>query len=57
MKLTTVLSQMPFFSGLSEEQLSELAAIAVKKDVGRGQIIFYESAPAEGFYIVLSGRV
>ncbi|KAF1073796.1 Crp/Fnr family transcriptional regulator [Halodesulfovibrio sp. MK-HDV] len=57
MQLTTVLSQMPFFSGLSEEQLSGLAAIAVKKDVGRGQIIFYESAPAEGFYIVLSGRV
>ncbi|MCG8533305.1 MAG: Crp/Fnr family transcriptional regulator [Desulfovibrionales bacterium] len=57
MQLPRVLSQMPYFNGLSEEQLGRLAAIAVTKEVSRGQIIFYESAPAEGFYIVLSGRV
>ena len=57
MQLTTVLSGMPLFNGLTQEQLGELASIAVKKDASRGQIIFYESAPAEGFYIVMSGRV
>lgn len=55
MQLTTVLSQMPFLAD-SEEQLSELAAIAVKRCRTRTNY-FYESAPAEGFYIVLSGRV
>jgi CRP-like cAMP-binding protein len=45
------------FSGLSEEELDKVAAIAVVKSFGRGEAIFFEGDEADGFYMVLDGRV
>jgi CRP-like cAMP-binding protein len=45
------------FSGRSEEELDKVAAIAVVKSFGRGEAIFFEGDEADGFYMVLDGRV
>lgn len=51
------LSSVPLFNGLGTEQLEQIAAIAVQRRLVRGQRIFDEGDPGEGFYIVAEGRV
>lgn len=48
---------IPLFSGLPDDQLRDLKAIAVEKRYKRGGAIFSEGQPALGFYVVVSGRV
>lgn len=45
------------FQGLPDEQLDEIEQIAVVKSFGRGETIFFEGDEANGFYIVLEGKV
>ena len=45
------------FSGLSDEELDKVAAIAVLKSFARGESIFFEGDEADGFYMVAEGRV
>jgi len=53
----TVLSKVPLFGDLSEEELRALAHRTVKHHVKAGDIIFTEGDPCEGFYVVESGEV
>lgn len=57
MNIHTLLATAPLFTGLTNAQLEALAAIAVDKTYDRGQMIFFENSPAEGFYIVGKGKV
>ena len=57
MKLLTQIGEIPLFSGLSEEQLGELAMIVVDQGFRRGQTIFMEGDEGSGFYVVNSGKV
>ncbi|MGD9366490.1 MAG: Crp/Fnr family transcriptional regulator [Desulfobacteraceae bacterium] len=52
-----ILASTPLFSGLNEEQLSQIRGIAQDKQFGRGQAIFWEGDPGNGFYLVVSGKV
>lgn len=45
------------FSGLSEEELDTIAGITVVKKFSRGESVFFEGDEADGFYMVLEGRV
>lgn len=45
------------FSGLSEEELGKIVRIAVPKNFARGESVFFEGDEANGFYMVLEGRV
>jgi CRP/FNR family transcriptional regulator len=45
------------FKGLPESQQRDLAAIALEKRFKKGAAIFYEGEPAEGFYVMLTGKV
>ena len=56
-KSTEILPSIPLFQGLSEEQKGQLSGLSIRRSVLRGQQIFYEGDKADGFYIVLSGRV
>jgi len=47
----------PLFQGLSRGHYEELAMIMLEQLFRRGQIIFSEGDDADGFYLVLSGRV
>ncbi len=45
------------FAGISSDQLSELADISHVKNYGRGETVFFEGDVADGFYMVIEGKV
>jgi CRP-like cAMP-binding protein len=51
------LAGIPLFEGLPDDQVSDLASIAVEKPYARSATIFSEGEPGAGFYVVLTGRV
>ena len=51
------IGEIPLFSGLSEEQLQELAMIVLEQAFRRGQTIFLEGDEGSGFYVVNTGKV
>lgn len=51
------LPSIPLFQGLSAEQKDRLSSLAIHRTVQRGQQIFFEGDKADGFYILLSGRI
>lgn len=50
-------SRLPFFEGLQQNELNDIAAITVKKRYSRGENLFFEGDPGHGFYVVVSGSV
>jgi len=48
---------LPLFSGLKEEDLKRIRAIALPKHVAKKGILFSEGEEARGFYVILTGRV
>lgn len=57
MDMMDILASTALFSGLDEKQLSQIRGIAQDKRFGRGQAIFWEGDPGNGFYLVVSGKV
>ncbi len=57
MSITSALADIPLFAGLRPEQLERIARIAVPRNVDRGQMLFFERGEAEGFYVVVEGKV
>ena len=56
-KILNIISKVPLFSGLSEDQLEEIRHIAVDKFYDKGKTIFLEGDDCKGFYIVADGNV
>ncbi len=52
-----IISDIPLFNGLPEDQLHAIKQIAVEKKVDKGEAIFSEGDEGKGFYVVLAGRV
>lgn len=52
-----LISGLPLFEGLTQPQHEALAEIAEVRPFRKGQTIFAEGGEANGFYVVLSGRV
>jgi CRP/FNR family transcriptional regulator, dissimilatory nitrate respiration regulator len=52
-----LIAATPLFSGLAEADLAQVGRIAVDRFYGRGETIFLEGDPGEGFYIVAAGKV
>ncbi|MGW6501622.1 ATP-binding protein [Nonomuraea angiospora] len=55
--LTGRLAGIELFAGLSDEQLDWLAGAGTVRELGDGQALFVEGAPADGFYILLDGEI
>ena len=51
------LDNVPLFDGLPRSQLERLAQIATYKTVKRGDLVFSEGAEADGFYVIVRGRI
>jgi CRP-like cAMP-binding protein len=51
------LKAVPLFHAVQERGLSDLAARAARRSMPGGQLVFKEGAPADSFYVVLSGSV
>ncbi len=51
-----LLQHVPAFSTLGEEELARVAAVAVPRQFGRGEVVFREGDQSNTCYIVRSGR-
>jgi CRP/FNR family transcriptional regulator len=56
-KNVEIISSIPLFNGLPEDQLRAINQIAVEKKVNKGEAIFSEGDDGKGFFVVLEGRV
>ncbi len=52
-----ILRKSLLFSGLDEEGLTEVAAIATRRSFAKGEALFTEGEPANGFYLLAQGSM
>ncbi|MDD5009869.1 MAG: cyclic nucleotide-binding domain-containing protein, partial [Syntrophorhabdaceae bacterium] len=57
MRVHDFLAKNPLFQGLPESQIDKLTRIVTEHSFTNGQMIFTEGDKADGFYIVVTGRV
>jgi|ERR1043166_27965 CRP/FNR family transcriptional regulator len=55
--ITNTLRQCALFAGLPPHELNAIAAVTVSKFLPRGEYLFLENAPVDGFYVVQSGAI
>ncbi len=55
--IQNIISAIPLFNGLPDDQLNAIREIAVEKQFNKGQTIFSEGDQTEGFFVVIEGRV
>jgi len=53
----TILSKVPIFSSLAEDELAFVSQRAVPRRFSPGQLVFGESEPCTGLYVVATGHV
>jgi CRP-like cAMP-binding protein len=56
-EIILALHQVPFFSGLSDRELTPLATHCRRRQYHRNQAIVHQDDPGDSLYVVLSGRV
>ncbi len=52
-----VLTQSSIFSGLNEDELAELAGLAIERSLAPGEFALWEEDAPEWFYVVAEGRI
>lgn len=57
MKHRALLKNIPLFAGLTEADLDTLLGIGRVREHPRGELLFSEGEEAEGFFVVLDGKV
>lgn len=55
--MANTLGQCRFFKGLPPADLEEIASFSVLRSLSKGEYLFHEGGPAEGFYVVQKGAV
>jgi CRP/FNR family transcriptional regulator len=55
--ILNIISAIPLFNGLPDDQLSAIRQIAVEKQFNKGQTIFSEEDETKGLFVVVDGRV
>lgn len=55
--LQASLQQCPLFSALESEALAEVAETCVVRGLQKGEFLFHEGDPAEGFFVVQTGAI
>ena len=55
--ILNIISAIPLFNGLPDDQLGAIRQIAVEKQFNKGQTIFSEGDETKGFFVVVDGRV
>ena len=56
-KIHDIISMIPLFDGLPDDQINAIKQIAVKKQLNKGEIIFSEGDQGKGFFVIAEGRV
>ena len=52
-----IIQNVPLFAGLAEDDLDALMNIVRIREHARGELLFSEGEEAEGFYVVIDGKV
>ena len=55
--ILNIISAIPLFNGLPDDQLNAIREIAVEKQFNKAQTIFSEGDQTKGFFVVVEGRV
>lgn len=55
--ISNTLHSCQLFSHVPEDELNQIASFVVSKSLDKGEYLFYEGGPSEGFYVVQSGAV
>jgi len=55
--LTETISSANIFRGLDSGQLQQLQQIAVQKTVQKGEFVFFDGDPGDGFYLLIDGQI
>ena len=55
--ISEIISAVPLFEGLPDDQLHEIKKIAVSRQFVKGETIFSEGDPGDGFYVIAEGLV
>jgi len=56
-KMLDVISAIPLFNGLPEDQLEAIKKIAIEKQLNKGEMVVSEGDEGRGFFIIAEGRV
>jgi CRP/FNR family transcriptional regulator len=56
-KILNIISTIPLFNGLPEDQMVAIRKIALEKEFNKGEIIFSEGDEGNGFFVIAEGRV
>jgi CRP-like cAMP-binding protein len=56
-KSLDVISVIPIFNGLPDDQIAAIKQIAVEKKVTKGEILFSEGDEGKGFFVIAEGRL
>ncbi len=54
--VAALLRSVPVFATLGDDQIEQLGAQMVRREVSKGELVTVEGQPAEGLYVVASGR-
>ena len=54
---SSILAKVPIFSGLKQSDLDQLAECSTRRWFKRGSVVVTEGDPADGLYVVVSGRI
>ena len=55
--ILNIISAIPLFNGLPDDQLSAIRQIAVEKQYTKGQTLFSEGDETRGLFVVIEGRI
>ena len=56
-KTPDVISAIPIFNGLPDDQIAAIKQIAVEKKANKGEILFSEGDEGKGFFVIAEGRL
>jgi CRP/FNR family transcriptional regulator, dissimilatory nitrate respiration regulator len=57
MNVPSLLKGIPLFAGLDEDELCALVSLSRMRECQRGELLFSDGERAEGFFIVITGKV
>ena len=56
-KILDIISTIPLFNGLPDDQLEAIKKIALEKQVNKGELVVSEGDDGKGFFVIAEGRI
>ncbi len=53
----SAIKKCPLFAGVTDQDLDQLTSVCRRREYNKGEVLFSEKEPADGFYVVVEGNV